>query len=97
MQVLIATELASLTGGLNVQQGMAKVTSDFGIAVNMVDDNAAFDTNLLADLKSARESASGVSIDDEMIHLTSAQTAYNALTKVITTTSSLLDTLMKLI
>jgi flagellar hook-associated protein 1 FlgK len=97
LQALIATELADLTGELNVQEAMAKVTSDFGIAVNMVDDNAAFDKNLLADLSSARESASGVSTDDELIHLTAAQTAYNALTKVITTTSSLLDTLMKLI
>jgi len=97
LQAIIATESAGLTGGLNVQQGMAKLTSDFGIAVNMVDDNSAFDKNLLADLTSARESSSGVSVDDELIHLTAAQTAYNALTKVITTTNTLLDTLMKLI
>jgi flagellar hook-associated protein 1 FlgK len=97
LQAIIATESASLTGGLNVQQRMAKLTSDYGISVNMVDDSAAFDKNLLADLTNARESASGVSVDDELIHLTAAQTAYNALTKVITTTSSMLDTLMKLI
>ena len=96
-RTVIATETTGLTGGLNVQQGMAKITSDFGIAVNMVSDNAAFDKNLLSDLTSARESASGVSVDDELIHLTAAQTAYNALTKVITTTSTLLDTLMKII
>jgi flagellar hook-associated protein 1 FlgK len=63
----------------------------------MVDDNSAFDKNLLTDLTNARESASGVSVDDELIHLTASQTAYNALTKVITTTSAMLDTLMKLI
>jgi flagellar hook-associated protein 1 FlgK len=97
LQAIIATESASLTGGLNVQQRMAKLTSDYGIAVNMVDDSAAFDKNLLADLTNARESASGVSVDDELIHLTAAQTAYNALSKVITTTSAMLDTLMKLI
>jgi flagellar hook-associated protein 1 len=97
LQAIIATEDKQLTGGLNVQQGMAKLTSDYGIAVNMVDDSAAFDKNLLADLTNARESASGVSVDDELIHLTAAQTAYNALSKVITTTSTMLDTLMKLI
>ena len=97
LQVIIATESAKLTNGLDVQQGMAKLTSDYGIAVNMVDDNAAFDKNLLADLSSARESVSGVSVDDELIHLTAAQTAYNAVTKVITTTSAMLDVLMKII
>ena len=97
LQAIIATESAKLTNGLDVQQGMSKLTSDYGIAVNMVDDNAAFDKNLLADLSSARESASGVSVDDELIHLTAAQTAYNAVTKVITTTSAMLDVLMKII
>jgi flagellar hook-associated protein 1 FlgK len=97
LQAVIATESAKLTGGLNVQEGMSKLTSDYGISVNMVDDNSAFDKNLLTDLTNARESASGVSVDDELIHLTASQTAYNALTKVITTTSAMLDTLMKLI
>jgi len=94
---MIATESAKLSNGLNVQEGMAKLTSDFGIAVATVQDSAAFDKNLLSDLSNARESASGVSVDDELIHLTAAQTAYSALTKVITTTNTMLDTLMKLI
>ena len=97
LMALIATEATRLTNGLNVQEGMAKLTSDFGIAVATVQDSAAFDRNLLADLTNARESTSGVSVDDELIHLTAAQTAYNALTKVITTTNTMLDTLMKLI
>jgi flagellar hook-associated protein 1 FlgK len=94
---LIGTESMNLSNGLNVQQGMAKLTSDFGIAVSTVQDSAAFDKNLLADLTNARESSSGVSVDDELIRLTAAQTAYSALTKVITTTNTMLDTLMKLI
>jgi flagellar hook-associated protein 1 FlgK len=94
---LIATENAALTNNLNAQQGMAKLTSDFGIAVSTVNEGAAFDRNLLADLKSARESTSGVSVDDELIHLTAAQTAYNALTKVVTTTNAMLDVLMRIV
>jgi flagellar hook-associated protein 1 FlgK len=94
---LIGTESTKLSNGLNVQEGMAKLTSDFGIAVSTVQDSAAFDKNLLSDLSNARESSSGVSVDDELIHLTAAQTAYSALTKVITTTNTMLDTLMKLI
>jgi flagellar hook-associated protein FlgK len=38
-----------------------------------------------------------VSVDDELIHLTAAQTSYNALTKVVTTTNEMLDALMKII
>ena len=98
LQAIIATESAPLpSSNLTAQQSMAKLTSDFGIAVSTVSDSAEFDKNLLTDLTNARESASGVSVDDELINLTAAQTAYNALTKVVTTTSAMLDTLMKLI
>jgi len=97
LMAMIATESTKLSNGLNVQEGMAKLTSDFGISVATVQDSAVFDKNLLADLTNARESSSGVSVDDELIHLTAAQTAYSALTKVITTTNTMLDTLMKLI
>ena len=96
LQAIIDTENTKLPSGLNVQEGMAKVTSDFGIAVAAVNDNSEFDQNLLADLQNARASASGVSVDDELINLTQAQNAYNALAKVVTTTSALLDTLMKM-
>ena len=97
LQAIIATEFQKLSNGLNPQEGFAKLTSDFGIAINTINDNAEFDRNLLNDLKTARESASGVSVDDELIGLTQAQTAYNALTKVITTTNTMLDTLMKIL
>jgi flagellar hook-associated protein 1 len=97
LQRIIETETLKLSNGLNAQQGFAKLTSDFGIAVKTVDDNADFDKNLLDDITNARESASGVSTDDEMIKLTQAQSAYNALTKVIVTTNTMLDTLMKII
>jgi flagellar hook-associated protein 1 len=97
LQLVIATEGQKLSNNLNARDGFAKLTSDFGIAVNTVNDNAAFDKNLLTDLTSARESASGVSNDDEMIKLTQAQTAYNALTKVIVTSNAMLDTLMEIL
>jgi flagellar hook-associated protein 1 FlgK len=96
LQAIIDTENTKLSSGLNVQEGMAKVTSDFGIAVSTVNDSSEFDKNLLADLTNARGSASGVSVDDEMIKLTQAQTAYNALTKVVTTTNSDAGYLMKM-
>jgi flagellar hook-associated protein 1 len=97
LQLLIATERQALSNGLNPQESFAKLTSDFGIAVSAVKDNAAFDRNLLNDLTMARESASGVSVDDELIKLTQAQTAYSALSKVITATNSMLDALLEIV
>jgi flagellar hook-associated protein 1 FlgK len=96
LQAIIGTESTKLSTGLNVQDGMAKLTSDFGIAVSSASDSTEFDKNLLTDLTNARESASGVSVDDELTKLMQAQTSYNALTKVVTTTNTLLDTLMKM-
>jgi flagellar hook-associated protein 1 FlgK len=96
LQAIIDTESTKLSTGLDVQDGMSKLTSDFGIAVSSASDSAEFDKNLLTDLTNARESASGVSVDDELTKLMQAQTSYNALTKVVTTTDSLLDTLMKM-
>jgi len=97
LQAIIATEDKKLSNGLDPQESFAKITSDFGIAVKTVNDNASFDKNLLDDLTSARESASGVSVDDELLKLTQAQNAYNALSKVIVTTNTMLDDLMKII
>jgi flagellar hook-associated protein 1 FlgK len=97
LQLLIATESQALSNGLNPQEAFAKLTSDFGIAVNTIGDSAAFDKNLLDDLTMARESASGVSVDDELIKLTQAQTAYSALSKVITATNSMLDALLEIV
>jgi flagellar hook-associated protein 1 FlgK len=96
LQAVIATETTQLSNGLNVQEGMAKVTSDFGVAVSTSTDSSEFDKNLLNDLSNARDSASGVSVDDEMVKLIQAQNAYNALTKIVTTTNAMLDTLMKM-
>jgi flagellar hook-associated protein 1 FlgK len=97
LQAIIKTEKLKLSNGLNVQEGIAQLTSDYGIAVNMAESNAEFDRNLMADLSNARQSASGVSIDDELIQLTAAQTSYNALTKVITCTNEMLDALLKIV
>jgi flagellar hook-associated protein 1 FlgK len=97
LQAVIATETTKLSNDLNVQDGMAKVTSDFGVAVSTISDSSEFDKNLLTDLTKARDSASGVSEDDEMVKLIQAQNVYNALAKVVTTTNEMLDTLMKMI
>ena len=96
LQAMIATETTPLSTGLNVQDGMAKLTSDFGNAVSTAQDSSTFDQNILTSLTNARASASGVSVDDELTKLIQAQNAYNALTKVVTTGDSMLTTLMNM-
>lgn len=97
LQRLIETERAALSNGLTAQAAFAKITTDFGTHMLTMRDSSEFDKNLLADLTSARESVSGVSVDEELIMLTKAQNAYNSLLKVVSVTGEMLDTLMNLI
>jgi flagellar hook-associated protein 1 FlgK len=93
---MVATQSLPLSNGLDVQKGMAKIVSDFGTASADAQNAAAFDKTMLQNLQDARNSVSGVSLDDEMVGLIQAQHAYEALAKVITTAGSMLETLIQL-
>jgi len=97
IQKLVDTERFNLSNGLDAQTTFAKITSDFGTHMTTVKDASEFDKNLLDDLVGARESVSGVSVDEELIKLTKSQNAYNSMLKVIQTTTEMLDTLMNAI
>jgi len=97
LQSMVATQSTPLANGLDVQKGMAKIVSDFGTEASDAQNASSFDTTMLQNLQDMRNSASGVSLDDEMVGLMQSQHAYEALAKVITTTQTLLDTLMQMV
>jgi len=76
---------------------MAKIVSDFGTAASDAQNATNFNGKVLQSLQDARSSASGVSLDDEMVNLTQEQHAYQAMAKVINAAGALLDVLINMV
>ena len=96
LQRLIKTESAALSNGLDATAGLAKLTSAFGAAASSATALASHEPGLRENLVQLRESASGVSIDEELIELQKAQKAFEAISKVIQASTEMFDTLLAL-
>lgn len=96
LQEMVGTEQQALSMGTNASNALSSIITEFGITAQNIQSLASHDEATLNHLNNMRESVSGVSLDEEMINLTRAQRAYEAVTKVIQTTNEMLDTLMKL-
>ena len=86
-----ATALARVTGAENSYQ---KLINGFGTEVASVKRLAANQQVLTGQVDGSREQLSGVSLDEEMVSMLSAQRAYEAAARVMTTVDSVLDTLI---
>lgn len=96
LQALVDTERQALTGGLDVETTLADITSQYGATTSRVMSQQEGDSTVLSHLTTMRESASGVSVDEELVEMQRAQRGYEAIAKVITTADKMLDTLMQL-
>jgi flagellar hook-associated protein 1 FlgK len=93
---MIGTQSAPLLSGANPAATMQTIVTAFGTSSSQADALAAHDTAMATNLQNLRDATAGVSIDEEMINLTKAQRAYEAVAKVISTANQMLDTLMSI-
>ncbi len=94
---LVATESAPVAGSAGVQAALSSLVSDFGAAAANAKAFADQDGAIKEQLLGMRASYSGVSIDEEMIAMQKAQRGYEAIAKVIQTSSEMLQTLLQLV
>jgi flagellar hook-associated protein 1 FlgK len=96
MQALIDTENTTLSTGTNAATALQNVVTGFGAQAQLSQAVSDQDKGIADNLSQMRESVSGVNLDEEMVNMTKAQRAFEAVSKVITTTDAMLDTLMSL-
>jgi flagellar hook-associated protein 1 FlgK len=94
LATLIDVQNNALPSGETPASTLANITAVFGDASQTATATASQDASLLSNLTTQRESASGVSSDQELVNLQRAQSAYEAISKVITTTQAMLDALL---
>jgi len=86
-----ATALAGATG---VEDSYQRLINGFGTEVASVRRLTANQQVLTSQVDGSREQLSGVNLDEEMVTMMSAQRAYEAAARVMTTVDSVLDTLI---
>jgi flagellar hook-associated protein 1 FlgK len=95
-QALVGTESSTLSAGRSAEAELASITSSFGATAARVAAASEGDQAVLTNLEAMRQSASGVSIDEELVNMQRAQRAYEAVTRVIRTADQMLETLLSL-
>jgi flagellar hook-associated protein 1 FlgK len=96
VKALLGVESAALAGGDTPLDTYASIVGDFGADTRAATAAAEHDGALRGHLEQMRDSVVGVSIDEEMVLMTKAQRAYEAISRVINTSNQMLDTLLKL-
>lgn len=96
-----AAALASLRdkasmGGATFGNFYARVVTDLGTSAGNAKARAEAQKVYVSELRAARESLSGVSIEEEAINLVRLQRAYEAAAKVMSTVDRMLETLLNI-
>jgi flagellar hook-associated protein 1 FlgK len=94
---LAAANVAKLGPGDTVSERYASITSRVGVARSSAIAEETMRQDTVAAAQSLRESASGVSADEEMVKLQQFQRAFEASTRVLRTIDSLFDSLLAVV
>jgi flagellar hook-associated protein 1 FlgK len=86
-----------LAGGAAPAQSFAAIAANVGDAVSAADSESQLRDETVQQAQNLNDSASGVSLDEEMTNMTQFQNAYEASTKVIQTAQTLFTDLMQMI
>ena len=94
--VLVAglAQRAVISGTSTPSQAYASIVGSIGVARAAATSDVELRQDIFAQAEAARESTSGVNLDEEMVNLTKYQRAYEAASKVITTVDELLQRLI---
>ncbi|MEI8257461.1 MAG: flagellar hook-associated protein FlgK, partial [Deltaproteobacteria bacterium] len=99
----VAVQLAQLAGAAlgsgttTPAQRYGSITGDFGITKASADSDLQMRRDTVSTAKTLQESASGVSLDEEMVNMTRFQRAFEASTRVLKTADELLAGLMQML
>jgi flagellar hook-associated protein 1 FlgK len=98
----IAVQLANLSraplpGGATTSERYASLAAKVGVLRAVSQSDEAMRTDTVATATALRESTSGVSTDEEMIHMQQFQRAFEASTRVLRTVDQLFDSLLQMV
>lgn len=93
---LAALQTSAALGGVTLQQAYGGLTSTIGNKSREMQVAADAQTNLVSQVQAARESVSGVNLDEEAADLIRFQQAYQAAGKMLGIASTLFDTILAL-
>ena len=85
---------STIEGASSYQESYGALVGKIGTVTRQSEINSDAQRRLLDDAVQARESISGVNLDEEAINLTRYQQAYQAAAQVISTSNSLFQTLI---
>ena len=90
----VADDIAQLRTTGTADAAWGRLVADTGVRSRQAQDRSTVQTAIATQADSARDSASGVSIDEEMTNMLMYQRAYEGAARVMTAVDEMLDTLV---
>ncbi len=89
-----AANIAGAITGSGVEDSYQRLVSGFGITVASMRRQSDNQKTVTDQVDGSREQLAGVSLDEETVNMMTAQRAYEAAARLMTTLDSVLDTLI---